>query len=618
MSKKVISSLLLLFWIFFYSTPVFAWCTLAYYDVLGAFIYGSSNIPAEVHRGEILSINHSVGAYCTVIRYDQCCENQCWCFFGSCFCFPNCYIVSNGFESPFAQSCSSASVSWYHLNSGASFSLPSSCTPLSYTGTCMCTQNIQVPSYLPEGDYTINATWSGTCRGIWEDTWGGLSIPSGRAAYGKDMFKLVNGAPSVSITKDPSGKVFVNQNVAFYATASDPDGDAIVQYRWTISGREQITTTSPVFTCSWNSAGTYTVSVEAQDSYGKWSNTASCTVEVTANNPPVAFVTSNGSISLGQSITANGTTSYDPDPGDRIVQASWRYKNPSGSWSNAYTQNISDPKDIIYSFIPDAPGIWVVELKVIDTYGAYSTATSSVQVLDIPTPTISPAESCFTTLQPMIQWTFESTQSAFELIVKSMSGSTIYSSGVISSRDRSFILPSGALPLPGNLLWSGNKLDFKVQVRCKTPEGYWSAWASPEQFCVIDSFNLSGEVIPNPGERERKIRVTVTAKSIFTEDPKQIANVHIVIPAPVKPNGSPSLYSGQMPHEADMVYNLQTKTYSYEYLIPSRSYIGYWPDDGDYQIKVVGTDGSTSNELYLPFRIKGNVKRRIIFETIEW
>ncbi len=131
-----------------------------------------------------------------------------------------------------------------------------------------------------------------------------------------------NQVPVASFSASPS-PALVGQPVSFNGTGSyDPDGN-VVSWSWNFGDGNSGSGATP--THAYAAAGTYTVTLTVQDNDGATGSIGhTLTIGATANQPPTASFTASSSPALvGQTVTFNGTGSYDPD--GSIVSWSWNF-----------------------------------------------------------------------------------------------------------------------------------------------------------------------------------------------------------------------------------------------------------------------------------------------------
>jgi len=181
------------------------------------------------------------------------------------------------------------------------------------------------------------------------------------------------GEPVATFTYSPE-KPSVNEEVAFNASSSEPDGGTIESYEWNFGddttaiyiGTNLTDTANHTYTQS----GTYTVKLNITDSEGKWATTSK---PVTVYASPVAnFTYSPSAPVVGAPVTFNATASYDPDGGNAtfpsgIVSYEWDFDDGTG------TGNVTEHT------YTDA-GEYSVTLTVTDDEGMTNDTTATVTV----------------------------------------------------------------------------------------------------------------------------------------------------------------------------------------------------------------------------------------------
>ncbi len=177
-----------------------------------------------------------------------------------------------------------------------------------------------------------------------------------------------------------SSPAAVGQSVTFSSSGSyDPDG-TIVSWSWNFGDGSTASGNTP--THAYGAAGTYTITLTVQDNGGATGSIAhSLTVNPAANQPPAASFTAMPSPALvGQTVTFNGTGSYDPD--GSVVSWSW-------SFGDGYTGSGSTPTHAY-----GAAGTYTITLTVQDNGGATGSIAHS---LTVNAPTNQPPVASFTT-----------------------------------------------------------------------------------------------------------------------------------------------------------------------------------------------------------------------------
>ncbi|KYH30749.1 PKD domain protein [Moorella mulderi DSM 14980] len=181
---------------------------------------------------------------------------------------------------------------------------------------------------------------------------------------------------------NPAGRT---EEVKLLDDSYDPDGDDITAWEWTIQGIGTRTSRN-VTGISWANPGTYQVALRVRDQHGLWSDpyTGQMVVENRLpNRPPVAAISFNPNPGYtGETLTALGTGSFDPDTGDYIKACLWRYKPPNGGWTGPISQYRGEAGFLRLGVVPkdDQTGTWTFELTVIDSHDAMATKTATVRV----------------------------------------------------------------------------------------------------------------------------------------------------------------------------------------------------------------------------------------------
>jgi K319L-like, PKD domain len=157
----------------------------------------------------------------------------------------------------------------------------------------------------------------------------------------------------------------------------DANGDSIM-YQWTLVSKPVgsnatltgAATVGPSFVA--DAYGTYVIELAVAD---PWVQSSVDTVTVSFENVrPVANAGTGGSAVVDQSVTLDGTGSSDSN-GDSLTYQ-WAFTSvPQGSQAA-----INDPSWEVTSFVPDLPGLYVVQLIVNDGTASSDPSTIQVQV----------------------------------------------------------------------------------------------------------------------------------------------------------------------------------------------------------------------------------------------
>jgi PKD repeat protein len=140
---------------------------------------------------------------------------------------------------------------------------------------------------------------------------------------------------------------------------------------WTFDGGTPATSTLQNPTITYNTAGTYTVTLTAANAYGSDTETKVDYITVNpAGQPPVAgFTASATTICAGDSVTFTDQSTNSPD--------AWDWSFPGGIPASSSEQNPT----VTYN----TPGVYSVTLTVSNAYGSDTeTKTDYITVLDCP------------------------------------------------------------------------------------------------------------------------------------------------------------------------------------------------------------------------------------------
>ncbi|MFZ4719297.1 MAG: PKD domain-containing protein [Ilumatobacteraceae bacterium] len=195
-----------------------------------------------------------------------------------------------------------------------------------------------------------------------------LTVTDNEGATGTSVLTITaspNPAPTAAIVATPtSGKEPLD--VAFASTGSFDDG-SIVAYSWDFGDGSPLAT-GPTANHTYAAAGSYVASLTVTDN-GGLTNTATTTIDVLANQPPVAVASAtpaSGQAPLSVQLSSAGSN----DPLGSIVAYSWDFGDGSPV--------SSDPNPVhVYE-----EGNFTATLTVTDDNGATATATVALAVTE--------------------------------------------------------------------------------------------------------------------------------------------------------------------------------------------------------------------------------------------
>lgn len=169
--------------------------------------------------------------------------------------------------------------------------------------------------------------------------------------------------------------------IQFDASASyDPDG-TITNYQWDFQNDGIFDATGKIVFHRYTVPGTYTVRLVVTDDKGATGSTLQAVVvsPLVVNQPPVAqFSYSPTAPFVGQSVSFNGTSSYDPD--GTIVSYQWDLNG----------DGVPDQSGPVATWVYAAPGTYTVTLTVTDNLGAQNSASKTFMVLPVGIPGMPP------------------------------------------------------------------------------------------------------------------------------------------------------------------------------------------------------------------------------------
>ncbi|HKO16115.1 MAG TPA: MBG domain-containing protein [Gemmatimonadaceae bacterium] len=215
--------------------------------------------------------------------------------------------------------------------------------------------------------------------------WVGFTSGTGTACASHQIlnWSLSDNNPPVASFADASYAGDEGAPIALSASASDPDGDAILRYEWDFNNdgvTDQVTSGNQV-SHAFTMAGDVTVGVVAVDAYLARSAAVTTTVHV-ANIAPVVTAAASLQADPGQpmSYTASFTDAGTQD-------GPWSYSIDWGDGSSATTGSVTSSGaqvDATHAYAAPRLDPYVVTLTVTDAAGAAGSATTSVRAGKVP------------------------------------------------------------------------------------------------------------------------------------------------------------------------------------------------------------------------------------------
>ncbi len=363
-------------------------------------------------------------------------------------------------------------------------------------------------------------------------------------------------------------------------------------------------------------SGKYDLRLRVQDNFGAWSDWTDTTPITIINRPPIADFTV-----IPNPVAVNHTTmitdySYDPD-GDPIVSYEWAIQTPSEN--DVFTRN--NPASFPYTWA--VAGDYRVTLKVTDSEGLSATTSKIVKVSpkQPPVAVIRIPNEVFTD-----EWfTADGTGSyAFDgkTIVKAWwqylkpgaaDWTSVYEQNISALRPREVFLKYPICPSEGEQgLW-------RIRLLVQDNEGLYSEIAEAE-FVVQDGWQITGQIIPEVGERGRYMIVAAYAhRKDKPSERYQIDSMkaELAYLDPACTISGRAIAEGM--ETLNMPYDANKADFRVKYLVGQKIYVtDRWPADGTYYIKITGQKGTTRKEIALPFSIKGNIWERFYIQTRSW
>ena len=249
------------------------------------------------------------------------------------------------------------------------------------------------------------------CSGAWDSNGGSnyqIAAGSWLVEAGKvTAGKLGNQAPVAKVSPAAS-TIAVGGSVTFSAIDSTDSDGTIASYKWSDGS------TGSSLTKSFDTAGTYNITVTVTDDKGA-TNTAAAVVTVQDDNkaPVAKLVASKTTVNVGETVTLDASTSTDSD--GTIASYLWSTGAKVAKTSTSFA----------------TAGVYTVSVTVTDNKGATNVASTKITVKDVvPVPTSVALQLASTTIA-------QNEKLALAAVVKDqngtvMSGQTVtyYSNGV--------------------------------------------------------------------------------------------------------------------------------------------------------------------------------------------
>ncbi len=176
--------------------------------------------------------------------------------------------------------------------------------------------------------------------------------------------------PAARFTFTPANPI-TGQLVTFDGTNSTDIGGTIISYSWNFGDTN--TATGAVVSHSYSQVGPYNVTLTVTDNTNLDGSVTHLVSVRSSNNPPVArFTVFPDQRLVNQSVTFDGTTSSDPDPGDSITSYDWIFGDGTFGAGSIVSHNYT------------SVGVYTIILTVTDTHGAQDTTGEQILVTRIP------------------------------------------------------------------------------------------------------------------------------------------------------------------------------------------------------------------------------------------
>lgn len=127
---------------------------------------------------------------------------------------------------------------------------------------------------------------------------------------------------------------------------------------------------------------------------------------------------------------------------------------------------------------------------------------------------------------------------------------------------------------------------------------------------VDDDYKIDA-TIDQMVERGRNCEITAEVTRLTTGDPIDVDSIEVTVPID-------KLAPGETPITGTMTYDPEDGKYKFTFLVPELTQVGYWPDNGYYQARIVATKGISQKEVLVDFEVQGHIFRRLVIRTTTW
>jgi len=364
-------------------------------------------------------------------------------------------------------------------------------------------------------------------------------------------------------------------------------------------------------------SGKYELRLRVKDNFGAWSDWTDTSPITIINRPPVAdFTVVPNPVAISRQ-TMITDCSYDPD-GDPIVSYDWIIEISPGVTEQFIRNN---PASFPYAWPLD--GEYPITLTVTDSEGLSATVTKPVTVSPRrpPAAVIRIPDEVFTD-----EWfTADGTGSrAFDgsTVVKAywqhlkpgaLDWTNVHEQDIAALNPGEVFLHYPIFPK------GGEHGKWRIRLLVQDSEGLYSEIAEAE-FTVQEGWQITGRIVPEVGERGRKMRIEAYAYRKGKPNERYTINS---MNAELAYMDAACAISGRAAAEGietlNMPYDAGKADFRVTYLVGQKIYeANRWPADGTYYIKITGQKGTTRKTIALPFSIKGNIWERFYIRTYSW